>query len=196
MTAERLKGFSDGVFAVAITLLVLDLHVPQVAPDQIGPQLLNLWPAYASYALSFVVVGVYWVAHWSMCQELERADRNLAWINIGLLASIAFIPFPAALLSRYPTQRPVVILYGATLVVTGLFLRWLWVYAHRAGFLGELPPGLGAYAARLQLTPPAIYLAGMLAAFINTWLAVSVYFVVPLLYVIPSRWVSGRPLQR
>ena len=95
MNPERIKSFSDGVFAVAITLLVLQFQVPHVPPSQLAAALLRLWPAYASYLLSFAVVGVYWVAHWNVIHELHSGDRNLAWINIGFLACVAFIPFPA-----------------------------------------------------------------------------------------------------
>ena len=193
MNPERLHGFSDGVFAVAITLLVLEFHVPSVPPAQLGGALLRLWPAYASYLLSFAVVGVYWVAHWNIFHELRRGDRNLAWLNIGFLACVAFIPFPANLVGTYGAERTAVMFYGGTLVVTGLVLRILFVYALRHDLL-DAPPGLARYAMIRQLVPPAIYLAGLLIALVAPAVALVIYLMVPVLYIVPSPYIAGRPV--
>ena len=193
MNPDRLHGFSDGVFAVAITLLVLELHVPSVPANQLVGALLRLWPAYASYVLSFAVVGVYWVAHWNIFHELRRADRNLAWLNIGFLACIAFIPFPANVVGTYGAERTAVMFYGGSLVVTGLMLRVLFVYALRHDLL-DAPPGLARFAAIRQLVPPAIYLLGLLIALIAPAVSLVIYLAVPLLYIIPSPYITGRPL--
>ena len=193
MNPERLHGFSDGVFAVAITLLVLQFQVPHVPAVQLAGALLRLWPAYASYLLSFAVVGVYWVAHWNIVHELHSGDRNLAWLNIGFLACVAFIPFPASLVGAYGAERPAVMLYGGTLVVTGLMLRAVWVYALRKNLI-DAPPGLERYAMIRQLVPPAIYLAGLIIALGAPAAALAIYVCVPLLYIIPSRYINGRPV--
>jgi uncharacterized membrane protein len=193
MNPERIKSFSDGVFAVAITLLVLQFQVPHVPPAQLAGALLRLWPEYASYLLSFAVVGVYWVAHWNVIHELHSGDRNLAWINIGFLACVAFIPFPAALVGAYGAERAAVMFYGGTLVVTGLMLRALFVYAFRKGLM-DAPPGLERYAAVRQLVPVGIYFTGLLLALAAPWLALAIYVCVPLLYILPTRYIAGRPV--
>lgn len=193
MNPERLKSFSDGVFAVAITLLVLQFQVPHVPAAELTGALLKLWPAYASYLLSFAVVGVYWVAHWNVIHELHSGDRNLAWTNIGFLACVAFIPFPAALVGAYGAERAAVMLYGGTLVVTGLMLRALFVYAFRQGLI-DAPPGLERYAAIRQLVPVGIYSTGLLLALVVPWLALAIYVCVPLLYIVPTRYIAGRPV--
>jgi uncharacterized membrane protein len=193
MNPERLKSFSDGVFAVAITLLVLAFQVPHVPASQLTGALLRLWPEFASYLLSFAVVGVYWVAHWNVVHELHSGDRNLAWINIGFLACVAFIPFPAALVGAYGAERAAVMFYGGTLVVTGLMLRALFVYAFRKGLM-DAPPGLERYAAVRQLVPVGIYFTGLLLALAAPWLALAIYVCVPLLYIVPTRYIAGRPV--
>jgi uncharacterized membrane protein len=193
MNPERLKSFSDGVFAVAITLLVLQFQVPHVPAAQLGSALLKLWPAYASYLLSFAVVGVYWVAHWNVIHELHSGDRDLAWLNIGFLACVAFIPFPAALVGAYGAERAAVMLYGGALVATGVMLRVLFVYAIRKDLI-DSPPGLERYAMIRQLVPVAIYSAGLLIALVEPALAMVLYVCVPLLYIIPSPYSRGRPI--
>jgi uncharacterized membrane protein len=124
LSTNRLEAFSDGVFAVAITLLVLNLQVPQIAVvSELVPKLGALWPKLLSYALSFVIVGIYWVAHHNTFHYIKRSDRNLLWLNILLMMRIVFIPFPTALLGQYPEQQVSVIIYAGTLVITGLVLQ-------------------------------------------------------------------------
>lgn len=97
----RLEAFSDGVFAVAITLLVLDLRVPRDAqPGGLGHALNDLWPNYASYVVSFFIIGIIWVNHHAMLGFIRRVDRTLLFLNLLLLLFIALIPFPTALLAE------------------------------------------------------------------------------------------------
>src|SRR5579859_4030399 len=133
LSTSRLEAFSDGVFAVAITLLVLNLQVPQLAASAVAkelvPDLGKLWPKLLIYALSFVIVGIYWVAHHNTFHYIKRSDRTLLWLNLLLLLCIVFIPFPTALVGQYPEQQISVASYGGTLVITGLVLQLLWWYA-------------------------------------------------------------------
>src|SRR5215472_15319593 len=120
LSTTRLEAFSDGVFAVAITLLVLNLQVPQItAISELVPRLVELWPKLLSYVLSFVLVGIYWVAHHNTFHYIKRSDRNLLWLNILLLLCIVFIPFPTALLGQYPELRVSIIIYGGIAIVVG-----------------------------------------------------------------------------
>ncbi len=100
LTTGRITAFSDGVFSIAITLLVLNLCVPTV-PGELLDQLGKQWPSLLSYILSFVIVGIYWVAHHNMFHYIKRSDRPFLWINILLLMCVAFIPFPAGLLGQF-----------------------------------------------------------------------------------------------
>lgn len=98
LNTHRIEAFSDGVFAVAITLLVLNLQVPQLAASAVSRELvaklIELWPKLLIYVLSFVIVGIYWVAHHNSFHYIERSDRTLLWLNLLLLLCIVFIPFP------------------------------------------------------------------------------------------------------
>jgi uncharacterized membrane protein len=125
--------------------------------------------------------------------ELHQGDRNFAWLNVGFLACVAFIPFPAALVGAYGAERAAVMFYGGTLVVTGLMLRLLSIYAYRKKLI-DAPPGLERYAAIRQLVPVAIYSTGLLLALASPAVALAIYVCVPLLYIIPSRYVAGRPV--
>ena len=103
MTTGRLEAFSDGVFAVAITLLVLDIHPPTDARggSDLWRRLGDLWPHYAAYVVSFLVIGIVWVNHHAVLELIREVDRRFAFLNLLLLMSIALIPFATALLADY-----------------------------------------------------------------------------------------------
>lgn len=128
---DRLIFFSDGVFAIAITLLVLNVALPvtQSAPASTElPTLLATVPRLLGYALSFWVIGAYWMAHQRTFHYIERFDRRLAWLNLFFLLFVALVPFPTAVLTAYG-DLVAVILYAATLTIIGLLLEVLWLYA-------------------------------------------------------------------
>jgi hypothetical protein len=98
----RLEAFSDGVFAIAITLLVLEIAVPHVEHDaSLTNALLDLWPSYFGYAVSFITIGVMWINHHHMFKDIERVDHGLLALNLLLLICISFVPFPTAVLAEY-----------------------------------------------------------------------------------------------
>ena len=121
---DRLQTLVDGVFAVVMTLLVLEIKVPRAG--HLLHDLLGLQATLLSYALSFVIAGNYWVGHHNQFAYIRRADRPLLWINILFLMCVAFIPFSAALLAKFPDQRVTLIVYGANLIVVGLVLYLHW----------------------------------------------------------------------
>ena len=190
LSTNRLEAFSDGVFAVAITLLVLNLQVPQIAT---GSELVSkvgaLWPKLLSYALSFVIVGIYWVAHHNTFHYINRSDRNLLWLNILLLMCIVFLPFPTALLGQYPEQQVAVIIYAGTLVITGLVLQSLWWYATSEYRLVDrtIDPRLVQRATRRNLTAPLIYLLAIGISLFSVPASFVLFFLVPVYYILPGR---------
>src|SRR3954469_17222873 len=101
MSTDRLETFSDGVFEIAVTLLILEIGVPHVARGDLAHALVKLWPSYATYVVSFFTIGIIWVNHHSQFMQIERADRVLLFLNLYLLMWVAFIPFPTALLAEY-----------------------------------------------------------------------------------------------
>src|SRR6516162_6347195 len=130
---NRIEALTDGVFAVAMTLLVLDIKVPELqqplARAELPLKLLSLWPKFLSYTISFVILGVYWVGHHVQLSFIRRADRPLLWINISFLLWVALVPFSTALLSEYATTRIAIAIYGANLIAIGLTLALHWWYA-------------------------------------------------------------------
>src|SRR6266850_3656217 len=139
----RVEAFSDGIFAIAITLLVLNIRVP--SPDLTGhggtllPALLRLWPAYLGYLISFFTIGIMWVNHHSMFVLIRRTDRYFLLLSVFFLMWIAFLPFPTAVLAEYLSEpkgrRVAVALYSATFVLIAVAYNALWWYAVRGGRL-------------------------------------------------------------
>ncbi len=137
---ERIIFFSDAVFAIAITLLSLNLKLPdrtQIArqTESLSHSLLNLWPAYESYATSFFVIGLYWVGHHHYFRFIRKYDYVFISLNIALLACIAAIPFATSVLDGYPGQRSAVAFYAGFMAMTGYFKTLLWHYASHRGRL-------------------------------------------------------------
>src|SRR5260370_20429038 len=130
----RIEAFSDGVIAVAITLLILDVHVPTVQTGLLQA-LLNQWPAYLGYVTSFLVITIFWANHHNMFRHIQQVDYALLLINALFLMCIAFIPFATALLTKYITstnpteQHTAAIVYGATLLLNGILFNTICWYA-------------------------------------------------------------------
>ncbi len=142
---ERLVLFSDAVFAIAMTLLVLDLRVPIIPPDLstevtsrlLAHRLAALGPAYFGYLLSFVVIAIYWRAHHRKFLAIDRLDGGLVVLNLAFLLSISFLPFPTAVLGRYGNTTVAVVLYAASMAVAGVLSGAITFWSVRRGLLSE-----------------------------------------------------------
>ena len=190
----RLEAFSDGIFAFAITLLVLDLAVPvtrtseQHLLDALGDQ----WPGYLGYVVSFSTVGALWLGHNAITDYLDRADTTLLRLNLLLLLLVTFLPFPTRLVSEYVhvttarAERVAVTFYGLTLLIAAALLSLLWRYALRARLVRpdagdeeitllthRLTPGLAAYALLI-----IVGLFRPVAAVIG-YLVIALFFLIP-----------------
>lgn len=131
---RRIEAFSDAVFAIAITLLIIEIGVPHVGRfGSLFEKLVHLWPSYLGYVVSFLVIGTVWANHHNRFRLISRADNILLFINILFLMCVAFIPFPTALLSEYVSDEAhrttAVAVYSGTLAVTGVFIGLIWFYA-------------------------------------------------------------------
>jgi uncharacterized membrane protein len=128
----RLEAFSDGVFAIAATLLVLEFSVSNVPGVRLGHELVQLWPSYLAYATSFLTIGIIWINHHYCVETMARADRTLMFINLLLLLTVAFLPFPTKLVAQYlqePGERPAVYAYDATFLIMAIVYNGWWRYA-------------------------------------------------------------------
>lgn len=128
----RLETFSDGVFAIAATLLILEIGVDTAGERNLGGQLLHIWPSYLAYATSFLVIGIIWLNHHHCVSLIGRVDRPFLFINLLLLLVVSFIPFPTRLVAEYlgkPDERSAVFAYTATLLLMAIAYNVWWHYA-------------------------------------------------------------------
>ena len=128
----RLETFSDGVFAIAATLLVLEFSVREATGPRLGHELLHLWPSYLAYATSFLTIGIIWINHHYCVATFARADRVMMFLNLLLLLIVGFLPFPTKLVAQYlqkPGEQDAVLAYCATFVVMALVYNAWWRYA-------------------------------------------------------------------
>ena len=187
---NRLEAFSDGVIAIAITLLVLEIRVPEAhGAAELWRALRELWPAYLGYVISFLIIGIMWANHHTIFRYISRTDHYLVVINLLLLLCIAFIPFPTALLAEYlghPEEQVGGIVYSGAFFVTALVYNLLWLYPRRAGLLDPNadPRAVRRITSRFRLGPPT-YLLAFLLSFVSTEASLLVLFLVALLYVLP-----------
>jgi len=188
----RVEAFSDGVVAIIVTILVLEIKVPRLEGDRLDDQLLAaLWhalPLVGAYAVSFMVLLVFWVAHHQLMHSLRRVDRNLLWLNGLFLMILAFVPAPTALIGEYPNAVAGSVLYGAVLALAGLSFAAMRIYITRHGaLLHEVVPAAAArQAVRKGLLSPILYGLGAALAVVDTRLAWGIYVIVPLIYILPG----------
>jgi uncharacterized membrane protein len=136
VSPARLETFADGVFAIAATLLILNVEVPELGEHSLAHELVRLWPAYVGYAVSFLTIGIIWVNHHTVLRQLRGVDRIFLFINVLFLLCIAFIPFPTRLLATYVRTgdgRAAAVAYGITLTATAIFFNLMWRYAIAGG---------------------------------------------------------------
>lgn len=196
MDTNRLEAFSDGVIAIAITLLVLEIAVPE-GTRPLGPALLALWPSYFAYAVSFLVIGAIWINHHAMFDHIVRADGVLLLLNVLHLMLIAFLPFPTAVLARafsHGSGQPVAAaFYGGVLTVLGVLVNVMWRYAAHGHRLldGETTPEKARRIGRHFLVGPTGYAVATLVALIFPSAALIVFLLLNVFYLWPRKRVPG-----
>jgi uncharacterized membrane protein len=131
----RTEAFSDGVLAIAITLLVLDLNVPASEFDDLWRGIVGEWPSYLAYACSFLTIGAIWLRHHGIFTRLAYVDRRLMTLNLLLLMAVSFLPFPTRLVAEAiqneDAERAAIVFYGTTLLVISVLIGALWATAAR-----------------------------------------------------------------
>jgi uncharacterized membrane protein len=185
---ERVETLVDGVMAIAMTLLVLEIRVPPVG-EQVAQGLLALAPSFLAYALSFANLGVYWVGHHAQFDVIRRADRPFIWINIAFMLFVALIPFSTALLAAHPRERDAVLFYGFNLLATGMLLFANWRYATNQRRLvdAELNPLLIRFGGVRTLVGSVVVLVAMALALVDTRISIVLFIAVPFYYIFPGR---------
>jgi uncharacterized membrane protein len=175
-----------------ITLLVLELKVPELTAglvrEQLPHALQEMLPVVLSHFISFIVLGIYWVGHHNMFMHIKRHDRVLLWLNIIFLMFVASMPFPTGLVVRYGQERLAVIIYAATLIAAGLLLDLIWVYATRDRRLvnPEMTDEFVKFVHQRVLLAPAFYLVAIGVSFISVFLAQLLFVLTAILYIFPN----------
>jgi uncharacterized membrane protein len=189
---QRLEAFSDGVFAIAITLLVLEIGVPEVHDgESLGRALLRLWPSYFGYAVSFVTIGIMWANHHTMFKDIDRHDHTLTVLNLLLLMCIAFIPFPTAVVAEYMRsdehQLEATVLLGATFTVTAVFFGAVWFYASAGRRLIDehVSDQRVRQRNRRYLPGTPMYAITIPLAFVSVWISLAIIGGLALFYLLP-----------
>jgi uncharacterized membrane protein len=197
LTTARLETFADGVFAIAATLLILNVD-GQVSEDvhDLGGRLLHIWPSYLAYAASFVTIGIMWVNHHTIMAQVERADRRFLLANIGLLMCIAFFPFTTRLVAenvRGDGAMAAAMAYGFTGVATAIMFNVTWFYAvvgrRLLGF--DADPAVVGGITRTYIPGPWIYLGATLVAFASPVTSIILFGAIAIFYVLESSLFGG-----
>jgi len=183
---SRLEAFSDGVFAIAATLLVLEFAIR--SHGDLGHQLLHLWPAYLAYATSFLTIGIIWMNHHFCVEAIARADRVLMFLNLLLLLTVAFLPFPTRLVAHYLEhggERAAVYAYDATFVLMAVIFNVWWRYASAGRrLIGERVPESTVRAITRAFAPGVpMYTVTLLVAIWSPLASVALTFAVAAFYL-------------
>ena len=193
----RTEAFSDGVFAIAITLLILEVNVPETAFDNLWQGIADQWPSYLAYATSFITIGGIWLAHHGIFRRLQYANQRLMVINLLLLMVVSFLPFPTKLMAeaihQLDAERAAVIFYGATLLVISSLLSALWgsVTLDRHLLRPEVDEN-EIKAITLAATPTiGFYVAVIVLAFVAPVVAVYGFLVIAIVSVLRARGDSS-----
>jgi uncharacterized membrane protein len=191
----RLETFSDGVFAIAATLLVLEFSVKQ--GGDLGHQLPHLWPSYLAYATSFLTIGIIWMNHHFCVETMGRVDRTLMFLNLVLLMIVAFLPFPTRLvaesLREHTGERPAVLLYAGTFVAMAVVYNVWWRYAsHGRRLIADDTPDRAVRAITRAFDPGVpLYAATYLVALWSPLASVALTFAIAAFYL-PSAALFDR----
>ena len=190
---ERIETFSDGVFAIAITLLVIEIGVPRLeGGESLEHALGDLWPQYSAYVLSFVMIGIYWANHHAFFKLFVRTDHVFLMLNVFFLMCIAFLPFPTAVLGEYlddATERQAAVTrYALGRLLPAFGWLTVWLYASRHGLTDErLAPSHIRFLTVQYLLSSACYTIAVLISFASAYAALAVCVSLTLLYLLPPR---------
>jgi uncharacterized membrane protein len=167
---DRVNGFSDAVFAVAITLLILTLDVPSVSDiSQLSNEMKDLWPKFQGFLISFVIIGAFWISHHFIFRYIKRHKPLMLWINLFFLMFIVLLPFSTDLMSEYNDSVLAVVFYDLNMIAASLSLLLLWWYvSYKFKMVDEnLDPALRWHLSLNFLTMPTIFALSAVIAFIS-----------------------------
>jgi uncharacterized membrane protein len=196
MSTNRFEAFSDGVFAIAMTLLVVDLKMPDLAQSTASDSvahLLAIWPQVLSFITSFSVIGVIWLNHHTLFHFLKRVDRAILILNLLLLLCVAFIPYATAVMGHYSHFQPVVAFFGLVLALTGAVYNGLWFYIVRRYITPQrlLRRDYLRVASIRIVVWPLVYVLAAALSLISTAISITLYILIPIAYLLPGTLDKG-----
>ena len=191
MDKSRMEAFSDGVFAIAITILILELKIPVVSPDKIIVASINQLPKLLAFVLSFIIIGTYWVAHHSMVSFIKKVNRTVLWFNLLNLLFICFLPYPTGMLGEYPFNQFVICLYAISLSCVNITGTAFWLYStsineNKAGIPGKTRK----LVVIIHLSPIFFYLLSIGFTFVSMYVSYIIFLIVPLFFIFPNRFIN------
>ena len=193
ISKSRIETLTDGVFAIVMTILVLEITVPQIshseATIELPKQLLKLWPVILSYGTSFIILGFFWIGHDYQFHYVKRANRIFLWITIFYLMFIAFVPFSTSLIGEYGDQQISIIIYAVNISIIGFWEYIRWKYATKDHHLvdSDLDPTFITKMSRRFLLGPTIYLIAVAISFVSTQLTLVLFIATPLYFLVSAR---------
>jgi uncharacterized membrane protein len=192
-TTARVEAFSDGVFAIIITLLVLEIKVPHLhdvfSNHEAWDALKELTPKFVSFILSFFYIATFWVNHHQFFHVLKETNSKLIWLNNFLLLLLAFVPFPTGFMGEYPHNSVALALFSVILMLAALSFTFMWHYAMRKKLVDQsIPAAYFVTGLKRGLLGPVLYGAAAVIAFIEPWGAWAIFFFVPVYYFLPLQW--------
>lgn len=198
METGRVEAFSDGVFAIAITLLILAVGIEQaITIGSLKHQLIHLWPAYVAYAVSFLTIGIMWVNHHQIFRHFMRVDRVLLLLNILLLMCISFVPFPTRVVADHATnggdRQAAAVLYGSTLTITAICFFAVWYYGSRRLLRPDTDMREVSGITRSYLPGAPTYAFATAIAFVNSVVSLILFAAIAIFYAISSSFFGREP---
>jgi uncharacterized membrane protein len=195
-SVERLCALSDGIFAVAMTLLVLDLRVPAAeavhSERDLWRVLAALGPRLLIFLMSVMTLGIFWVGQQTQLNHFARADRNLAWIHISFLCAVSLTPFSTSLLAEFIHYRTALLVYWFNIFLLGLTLYWSWSYATRGRLLSDdVPADIHPAVVRRIVIAQSLYASGAALCFLNTYYSIAAIVLVQVNYAIAPQFCWG-----
>jgi len=197
LSTQRIEAFSDGVFAIAITLLILELRVPEGNESghhlSLSASLLSLWPSYMAYILSFVMVGIYWANHHFVFKLYKGTNHTFNLLNVFFLMCISFLPFPTSVLGKHlqdiGDEKTAVAFYSFGLLLPALSWMIMWIYASKGYRLIDkrLAPHFVKYMTMQYIVSCILYTLALLASFISPKFGLGIAICLTLLYLMPPK---------
>jgi uncharacterized membrane protein len=194
-STERLAALSDGLFGVAMTLLVLDLKVPAEAvvhsEGELWRALVEVAPRLLVYVMSFLTLGIFWVGQQTQLNLFPRVNRDLAWIHLAFLFAVTLMPFSTGLIAEFITYRIALVVYWANILVLGTMLFASWRYAIRAGLVSpDANPAVARGVERRIVVAQALYAFGAALCVVSTYWSLAFIVLVQLNYAVAPRFLG------